>query len=47
MERAEVVAPDVEAAVSIEQPGVAPLRELAAETEILVQPFLLRRFAHG
>jgi len=47
MERAEVVAPDVEAAVSIEQPGVAPLREFAAEAEVLVQPFLLRRFGHS
>jgi hypothetical protein len=47
MERAEVVAPDVEAAVSIEQAGVAPLRELAAEAEVLVQPFLMGRFAHS
>jgi hypothetical protein len=26
---------------------VAPLREFAAEAEVLVQPFLLRRFGHS
>ena len=40
VERAQVVAADVERAVAIEQPDAAPLGELAAEPEVLVQPFL-------
>ena len=42
MERAQVVAADVEGAVAIEQANTTALRELAAEAEVLVEPFLLR-----
>ena len=37
MERAQVVASDVEGAVAIEKSDAAPLRELAAEPEVLVE----------
>jgi hypothetical protein len=46
MERAQVVAADVEGAVAIEEAGAAPLGHLAAEPEVLIEPFLFRQFRH-
>ena len=42
MERAQVVAADVEGVVAIEQAGTATLGELVDESEVLVELFLLR-----
>ena len=47
MERAEIIAPDVERAVVVEQARAGPLREAAAEAEILAKAILLGAVGHG
>jgi len=46
VKRAEIVTPDVEAPIAVEQANAAPLGELAAETEILTKSLLLKQIGH-
>src|SRR5262245_38558800 len=46
MDRAEIVAADVERSVVVQEPRARPLRHPAAEAEILPETVLLRAFGH-